>query len=253
MFKRKEDFNQMMRQGYVVCEGTTSFFRYPDAFETLIDYAFSKPAGTLSKFLFAPCSIGCEPYSFAMLAEKRGVFKRHPNLRLHGLDVSDTYIKLARLATYPLSELEEECTGFTINDENSGFFKVSDLIKSRVSFFPAQNILEHQPNGAKYDATMCFNLLEHMRAEENRLCEKIFNHLALITNGFLCVDYADSISRDFIIRRAALGDISFHPLGDNFHEAINKYGADIPQDEFRKRYIDGLGVLATMCLVQTYS
>ncbi len=75
-----EVFNERLEGGEVSCEPTTAFFREIDVLEDLITYALSQPAGTLTGFLFAPSSIGCEPYSFIMMAEKRGVFKRHPDL-----------------------------------------------------------------------------------------------------------------------------------------------------------------------------
>lgn len=83
----------------------TLFFRAPHALNLMADYALSQPAGSLQRFLFSPCSIGCEPYSFAMVAELRGVFNRHPDLTLYGLDLSEKFSAIATQGYYPSSVL----------------------------------------------------------------------------------------------------------------------------------------------------
>ncbi|HEY8964243.1 MAG TPA: CheR family methyltransferase, partial [Alphaproteobacteria bacterium] len=152
-------------------EGTTMFHRHEYEFERLINYLKTQDLPQDAKILIAPCSVGCEAFSFAMMAHAAGLFDRYPNLAIYGLDVKGEYIAAAETQHYPFRFVSSVPTKYLSyfaqtlfkTEDGERLFKISDKIAGRVTFLPAQDILDHAPaDGKRYDASACFCLFEHL-------------------------------------------------------------------------------------------
>lgn len=259
MLNLAEHFAQTFDDGIVFCEGTTDFFRYPNNLQLLVDYALSCPEGSLKKFLFAPSSIGCEPFSFAMLADKVGVFERHPDLHLFGLDLSEDFLSLARAANYPNNASYNRLISKGFGDyvqshpDSRLMFRIADSIQSRVTFLPAQDIRDHQPEGGLYDATICLNLLLHLSQDEQSAERRqMFGHIASITNGLICVNDAEDVKKQDIIDFSRQERAGFVSLSDHFSgnsKPIHKK-ASVAAYEVLLGYHERDDSRSTICLVK---
>lgn len=198
-------------------EDTTWFFRFPYLMDKLADYVLRQPAGSISNLLFAPCSVGCEPITFAMVADKKGVFEKHPDVKIHALDISDGLLKLAAGGTYPYQQYrcppDEYQEYFKVREE-AGMVDISEAIMQRVQFLPAQDVRQHKP-ARPYDAVVCLNLLYHLDRET---ALTVFNSLVSMTKGIICIGDASFMDKDDIVRAMKKQKKGFTALTDDFNE-----------------------------------
>jgi len=199
-------------------DDTTWFFRFPQLMDKLADYVLRQPTGSISNLLFAPCSVGCEPITFTMVADKKGVFKKHPDVKIHALDISEGLLKLAAGGAYPYGQYrrpyDEYQEYFSVREEE-GMVDISDAIMQRVQFLPAQDIRAHKP-ARPYDAVVCLNLLYHLDRETGLT---VFNSLVSMTKGIICVSDASFMDRDDIARTMKKQKKGFTALTDDFNES----------------------------------
>jgi hypothetical protein len=155
-------------------EATTQFFRHPDLLERkLIAYLQTADLPRNPKILFAPCSVGCEPYTFVIAAMQAGLYDRYPGMRVYGLDLHRDLLRIARAGAYPveyftagLEHMEDYAHAknwfFRIaeNDgEGHGMAVLSDAVRAKVTFLPAQDVLAHE---GRYDITVSLHLMRHL-------------------------------------------------------------------------------------------
>ncbi len=181
--------------------GQTGFFRYKRTMERVIRHFMNQPRDLPLRFLFAPCSIGCEPYSFAAMAAKAGLFARHPRLQLDALDISPAFIAFAREGRYPLSMLRslpiddilmlipEHCSlhrtfGQACEDARA-IVPIDEKIRARVRFFDAQPFESFAPV-APYDFVMSCNFLMYVPEGEIGF---IAGRLADVSGGLMATTY----------------------------------------------------------------
>lgn len=199
-------------------DDTTYFFRYPLLMDALADYILRQPAGSVSNMLFAPCSVGCEPITFAMVADKKGVFDKHPDLKIHALDISEGLMTLAAGRTYPYKQygyMPEGYEDYFSLRKDEGMVDIADSIMRRVRFHPAQDIRQHKP-AQPYDGVVCLNLLYHL---DKDTALDVFNSIVEITRGIVCVNDSNFMTRDDIVHTMKKQRKAFTRLGDEFAES----------------------------------
>lgn len=216
-------------------EDTTYFFRYTHLMETLADHILKKPAGEVSNILFAPCSVGCEPLSFAMIADNKGVFEAHPDLQISALDISEDLIQLAQIGSYPagiskrlgtLAPLGQFFSGiprgyekyFSLREEDN-MVDIDETIRSRVTYLPAQDISEHKPE-KPYDAVVCLNLFLHLKSEQ---CREVFNNVVTMAKGLVCANDTQMLDRDYFHGLMKRQKRVFVAVNDDFTDAMHVY------------------------------
>jgi len=174
----------------VVANNTTNFFRNfhlpTDLNPILEDLNKNKEYQILS----LPCSIGAEPYSLAMYADKLGL-----KARVRGIDINPENIHKAQNAEYPWSKYESFPVGkrpayfneiLEQNIEKSDkVFRISQKIREKVNFDCA-NVLDWESSPI-YDFILCHNLSIYLTQNNVRiLIEKLVQ--ALNSQGVLSTD-----------------------------------------------------------------
>lgn len=180
----------------------TEFFRNPDLFNELkkVIKEYSKDQMNL-KIWSAACSIGCEPYSIAMLLNEI-----NSNIRVNILatDIDNNILKRARLGEYLESEMKNVNETF-----KSRYFKysnnkyyISEKIKSEVTFKKHDLILDNYENN--FDLIVCRNVVIYFK---NDVKNDIFNKFSksLKVGGLLFVGATESIYnyKDFNLEKVS--------------------------------------------------
>jgi two-component system CheB/CheR fusion protein len=176
----------------------TSFFRNPEAFETLKKEVFAKllqhrrPDEPV-RIWVAGCSTGQEVYSIAMayqeFCENRS---RAPELQIFGSDLNEALLEKARLGLYPRSLVEElspeRRRRFFVEVE--GGCRISKGLRERCVF--ARHNLLSDPPFSRLDLISCRNLLIYLEAHSQQKILPAF-HYALKPNGFLFLGASESL------------------------------------------------------------
>lgn len=141
----------------------------------------------------AGCAIGPEPYSIAMLIDRLGVRKEQKNIRILATDLSQEFLKQAKLGKYPqdlLKELDQsEIEDFFFKLENNEF-QISDEIKQYVTF--KTHDLRTPPPANNFDLILCRNVLIYFSRSQSKELFIRFHH-ALKPNGFLAIGSCELI------------------------------------------------------------
>jgi hypothetical protein len=147
-------------------EGSTMFFRHPDLFDHLVTYLERAELAHDPKILVAPSSVGCEAYSLAMTAMRRGLYDRYPDMKIFALDIAPDYIEAGRLGVFPqtfFKGVSGQCARhFEPVSGAPDYWRIANDIRARVTFLPAQDIARHKPQDAPYDVALCLNLIQHL-------------------------------------------------------------------------------------------
>lgn len=172
--------------------GQTHFYRFVNTQFTLARWVVDNNKRPL-RVLFAPCSVGCEPYSFATILKLSRVFERVQNLDLtiDAFDISPKFSTLARRGIYPLKVFQKvHRTVLKAATTKMGrlgrYRKLNDDIKTRVNILPAADLLNFEPTKA-YDVVMATNIICHLTPEKNlQLARNLvkIGHGNVIVNGF---------------------------------------------------------------------
>jgi hypothetical protein len=173
--------------------GTTGFMRHVQPMTALLKTLEALPQGEL-RVLSAPCSIGCEPYSLAMLAEEAGIYARR-TLVIDGLDISPLFITAAREAVYmpemiPASLQPQFRRHF--HAAADGMVAVDDALKNRVNFMDAQDLTALRPE-KPYDALVMLNLL--IQINEKELAQSIAETIARLSPAALLMNNIHLVKR----------------------------------------------------------
>jgi two-component system CheB/CheR fusion protein len=177
--------------------GVTSFFRDPEAFETLKDRATPlmlehKPANSVIRVWVPGCSTGEEAYSIAIvLAESVGLKK--DKIQIFATDIDRESISVARNGVYPRNiesdVSNERLQRFFINEE--GGYRVKKEIREMIVF--AEQDVISDPAFTNLDMISCRNLLIYMNPDAQK---HVFATFAYCMNawGILFLGSSESIA-----------------------------------------------------------
>ena len=178
----------------------TSFFRNPDAFDTLKRKVFPKLLSQRARdepvrVWVLGCSTGQEAYSLAMsFAEAAADDARGARLQIFATDLNEALLEKARHGLYAKSLAQdispERLRRFFV--EEDGGYRVTKTLREQV-VFARQNVMSDPPF-SRMDLVTCRNLLIYLEPE---LQKKIFPafHYALKPGGFLFLGASESIGQ----------------------------------------------------------
>ena len=177
--------------------GVTSFFRDPQAFESLREHVIAphlSDASRESMRIWVPgCSTGEEAYSIAILIrEHPDQQKRSMPVHIFATDIDIVSIEKARAGVYPESIAADISTErlerFFKKDESS--YRIHKDIRDMV-VFAKQDVLKDPPF-SKLDLITCRNLLIYLDAEAQKMILPMF-HYALNRNGHLFLGNSETV------------------------------------------------------------
>jgi len=180
--------------------GVTSFFREPEAFDSLRDkFLFNllkdKPENYIVRIWVAGCSSGEEAYSIAIiLQECIEKLNRHFDIQIFGTDIDEDAINTSRSGLYPLSisaDVSPERLKRFFTREDS-YFRVKKSIREMLIFAP-QNLIKDPPF-TKLDILSCRNLLIYLGPELQKKLLPMF-HYSLKGDGVLFLGSSESIGQ----------------------------------------------------------
>ncbi|MBU6236039.1 MAG: hypothetical protein KGQ41_09355 [Alphaproteobacteria bacterium] len=181
--------------------GQTAFYRSPSAHAQIMELLAARPSHE-RRVLVVAGSIGCQPYTLAMMAANAGL----DNVRIDTFDISHVFMRVAREGVYPVGALAglppELVRHFNI-PADGGYAAVSDDIKARVNFLPHSSLQKFKAD-AQYDVVVAENLLKHIynnlafsrgvknirHARQNKQAAAI-TQLCNLTRGYLFVDMVE--------------------------------------------------------------
>jgi two-component system CheB/CheR fusion protein len=178
----------------------TSFFRDPDAFDTLgQDILPLLLADKSDDYVFrvwvAGCASGEEAYSIAIVLREY-MDETHKNIKvqLYATDLDEASINVARSGIYPAGikqdVTEERLRRYFTRNETAGY-KIKKDIREMV-VFAVQSVIKDPPF-TKLDLLSCRNLMIYLEPEQqNRLIPNF--HYALKPGGVLFLSSSESIT-----------------------------------------------------------
>jgi two-component system, chemotaxis family, CheB/CheR fusion protein len=176
----------------------TSFFRDPDAFETLKQCVLEpivkhKADGDTIRIWVPGCSTGQEAYAVAicLLESIDGPTDRFA-IKVFGSDLSDEAIDTARLGLYPESALAEVSPERLSRffDRAHGGYRIGKPIRDMCVF--VKHDLTRDPPFAKLDLISCRNVLIYFDAELQRRILPMLHH-CLDQPGYLFLGQSEAI------------------------------------------------------------
>jgi two-component system CheB/CheR fusion protein len=170
--------------------GVTSFFRDPDAYDTLQqkilpDFLKQKPNDYILRVWVPGCSTGEEAYSMAIIIQECMDNINHPiNVQIFGTDINESAIDIARRGLY-LSNINvdvnpDRLKRFFIKEDDN--YWVRDSIREML-VFATHNAIKDPPF-TKLDIISCRNLLIYFRPELQKKILPSF-HFSLKEDGIL--------------------------------------------------------------------
>jgi len=245
-----------VEQGTSEIEGTTSFFRRYEGFQRLIKHLKNSTLHSEPEILVTPCSIGCEAYTLAIMADHMGLYEQYPNLRIYGLDIDAGRIDWAQRGLFGvqfMTTIPPEYRHYfarhdypskaklPINDYwhkrmvsagalPNAVIEVPGFIRDRVTFLPAQDVFEHWPKNGRYDAVTCFSLLEHIPDEATRLYTHLLNIADRVCHDSTRFMHALHLSEAF---RGVAKDARFFAVTESL-EKIGPVTWDSPGETLRR-------------------
>ena len=177
----------------------TSFFRDPDAFETLADKVIAPmvaelPAGSTLRVWTAGVATGEEAYTLAMLfIEAFERQRRWPNLKIFATDVDQSCVEVAGSGQYPESaavELSPERLERFFVKKGDSFVVKNELRQSIV--FARHNLLADPPF-TKMDLVVCRNTLIYFKSGAQERALRSLQY-AVREGGALLLGSSESLS-----------------------------------------------------------
>ena len=175
----------------------TSFFRNPEAFETLqrdvLPELLKQPGDDPIRVWVPGCSTGQEAYSIAIaFMESSEKSPRGRNLQVFATDLNEKLLEKARFGLYPKS-LSEEISPERLRRffiEEQGGYRVSKSLREMVVF--ARQNLFVDPPFSRMDLISCRNLLIYLGPTLQKKAIPTF-HYALKPGGFLLLGASESV------------------------------------------------------------
>ncbi len=183
-----EELNELYRDLLI---GVTSFFRDPEAFESVqhlvIPALFeTRDARAEIRCWVAGCATGEEVYSLAILLAEEAERRRHPGkITIFATDVHRESLDFASAGTYDRSRLgglsEARLQRF-FKEESDNVFRVSPDLRGMIVF--AQHNVISDPPFTKIDFISCRNMLIYLMPVAQEKAIAMF-HFALRVGGVL--------------------------------------------------------------------
>ena len=181
----------------------TEFFRNPELFVELEKQISSElhPENKNLKIWSAACSIGCEPYTLAMILDKIAPTGKHTIL---ATDIDNTILSKAKIGEYTKNEMKS-----VSNSDMSKYFLqkddkyyIDDKIKSMVTLKKHDLILDRYETG--FDLIVCRNVVIYFNNDIKQEIYKKFSD-SLKKGGLLFVGATESIYnyRDYGFEKAS--------------------------------------------------
>lgn len=185
--------NKEQRQKFLdfITINVTEFFRNPEIFKDLEKEIGKKLKTSLGEFKVwsAACSIGCEPYSLAIILDKFGAASRS---KILATDIDLTILEKAKKGEYGVSEIKnisKEDLNKYFNITNDKYY-INDKIKKNVIFKKHDLILEEYDKG--FDLIVCRNVVIYFNQDvKEKMYEKFSK--ALKPGGLFFVGATESI------------------------------------------------------------
>ena len=178
--------------------GVTSFFRDPEAFETLKARALmgilkDKPFNSPVRMWVPGCATGEEAYSIAILVhECMQALKQELSVQIFATDIDNDAVEKARAGIYPgdiSADLGQERLR-RFFDRKEDFYQVNREIRDMVIFAP-QSVIKDPPF-TKLDLICCRNLLIYLDSELQKRLMPLF-HYSLNHDGILFLGSSETI------------------------------------------------------------
>ena len=176
----------------------TSFFRNPEAFETLKRVVYPDMLQTRGPSrpirIWVPgCSTGEEAYSHAIsLVEFLGEERAEVPIQIFGTDLSETAVRRARAAVYKES-IETDVSPARLRrffHKTDGGYQISKSIRD-LCVFSTQNIFSDPPF-SRMDLVSCRNVMIYLSQALQKRVIPIF-HYALNPTGFLMIGNTEGL------------------------------------------------------------
>ncbi|MBE6062456.1 MAG: protein-glutamate O-methyltransferase CheR [Clostridium butyricum] len=199
----KNDSAQRQKFLDFITINVTEFFRNPELFVEL-EKQMSSELLTVNRNLkiwSAACSIGCEPYTLAMILKKIAPSGNHTIL---ATDIDNTILSKAKLGEYTKNEMKSVSS----NDISKYFIQKDDKyyidnkIKDMVTFKKHDLILDRYETG--FDLIVCRNVVIYFNNDVKQEIYKKFSE-SLKKGGLLFVGATESIYnyRDYGFEKAS--------------------------------------------------
>jgi len=246
----------------------TSFFRDPEAFDTLRkdilpQLLAGKAEGYVVRVWVAGCASGEEAYSIAiLLRELMDQTQREFKVQIYATDLDEDAIAAARAGSYPPNIAQditpERMRRFFIKDE-AGYHVKKDIREMVV--FAIQSVIKDPPF-TKLDLLCCRNLMIYLEPElQNRLIPTF--HYSLKQDGVLFLSPSESIgnhhelftpiNRKWKIYRATHSNTSTRAvLAGGLTWAADKHGK-VPQEVMQQANETNFAELAKRALLHSYA
>lgn len=185
----QQDSKEKMKFIDFITINVTEFFRNKTLFEELeklLEKEYFDKNQRLNIWS-AACSMGCEPYSIAMILKEHGI----RNYKIIATDIDENILKKARDGIYKTLEIKEMDKKYLKYFEKKGDdYILSSEIKSMVIFKKSDLILDRYE--IDFDLILCRNVVIYFNSE---IKEKIYKKFstALNKNGILFVGATESI------------------------------------------------------------
>lgn len=177
----------------------TFFFRDQTPLEHAVHFLLQAAAGRSRVNIWdAGCAMGQEPYTLAMLlAEKMNHFALR-NVKILATDYDEPLLKIVAQARYSREELQRIPQNlfekYFQSDELSGYFRVTDKIKSLVE--PSyHNLLSLSPVKSGFSMIVCKNVLLHFNQSERAAVIRMF-YDALDTGGIFVTEHTQKMPNE---------------------------------------------------------
>lgn len=189
--------NEEERQIFVdlLTTNETSFFREPIHFDFMKEHVLCKnDAGDSFRVWSAACSTGEEPYSIGMILEDK---LRGGKWQIIASDISSRVLEKSQEGLYPIDKstkipveyLKKYCLKGV--KTQSGYFKISDLIKRKIQF-KSINLNEHFPNIGKFHIIFLRNVMIYFNKDTRiRLIDQMASHLN--PGGYLFIGHSETL------------------------------------------------------------
>jgi two-component system CheB/CheR fusion protein len=205
--KSRDDYLRYLEQNPAEVEalfrailiGVTSFFRNPEAFETLQEKVISRlfvdrPLNSVIRIWVPGCSTGEEAYSIGiLLREQMEKLNQIFKVQIFATDIDTRAVVHARGGVFPASisnDISSERLDRFFTRDSDGNYRIQHIIREMITFSD-QNVIRDPPF-SKLDLISCRNLLIYMDKELQKKLIPLF-HYALNPGGFLFLGPSETV------------------------------------------------------------
>lgn len=190
----------------------TEFFRNPELFRTFESELVSKIAPQFSslKIWSAACSIGCEPYSVAMLADKNQLSLT--SNKIIATDIDQTILTQAKKGVFKDSHLKNvsdtDLKNYFKNEKDD--FYISDEIKRKVHFKKHDLLLDRFEKDCH--VIICRNVTIYFKSEAR---DKIYQQFSesLVPGGLFFTGATETIMNPERFGLKKMGTFMYQKIG----------------------------------------